>query len=160
LVAAALVASPQPTAAQVNQSEVNKLVQTLDADPEALHSDFTPSVRRLIELGLPGALAVVDQLEASDSAVTRLHAQRVVEAVVMLRNGWRPHRGYPDRGAEQMTQQVLKANGSYRYDAQPVKRAAAAKKWRAWLKAAMERDEMEREKKGRRSSPIPAAVDR
>lgn len=125
--------------ADSTKEELLKLVQTLDKDPRPLHSDFTPSVQRLIEIGLPGAAAVVDLLTASEP-VTRLHAQRVIEGVVMRRNGWRPNRGYPDRHGEEKTQQILKDNCDYRYDAPPEKRTAAAAKWRSWINSTMAED--------------------
>jgi len=76
---------------------------------------------------------VVELLDAPKST-TRLHAERVVEGVLMRSNGWLPNRGYPDRHAEQTTKDILEANGNYRYDAPPARRAAAAKRWRAWVR--------------------------
>jgi hypothetical protein len=73
-----------------------------------------------------------------------MHAQRVVEGVVMRRHGWVAGRGYPDRGGEAKTRDLLKANGAYRYDAAPAKRAAATKKWRVWLKKAIEQEDPKR----------------
>jgi hypothetical protein len=116
------------------QAEIGELVRTLDEQPHPLHSDFTPSVERLIELGLPAAAAVVDLLDAPNPA-TRLHAQRVIEGVVMRAEGWRPNRGYPDAAGEQRTRHVLEENGGYRYDAPPEQRRAAMERWRAWLEA-------------------------
>jgi hypothetical protein len=152
VVVAAFLASPESTVAEPSQSDISSLVRTLDADPEPLHSDFTPSVQRLIELGLPGAAAVVDLFDAPEST-TRLHAQRVVEGVVMRRNGWLPNRGYPDRGAEQKTKELLKANGSYRYDAPPAKRVAATKRWRAWVKAVTAQDAKDQGSKAGQPAP-------
>lgn len=119
--------------------EIPRLVRTLDDDANPLHADITPSVRRLMELGVPAAVAVLDLLEAPDP-VTRLHAQRVIEGVVMYRNGWVPNRGYASLDAEQETRRLLQANGGYRYDAPPEERAAAVRKWRAWLSGAAEED--------------------
>jgi hypothetical protein len=118
-----------------SRADIGELVRTLDDEPHPLHSDFTPSVDRLIELGLPAAVAVVDLLDAPDPA-TRLHAQRVIEGAVMRANGWRPNQGYPDTDGEQRTRRVLEQNGGYRFDAAPEQRKAALERWRAWLAAA------------------------
>ena len=144
-VAAALIAvwlftAPEILMAKTSKAAIAKLVHTLDDHPNPLHSDITPSVEQLIEVGLPGGAAVVDLLD-SPNGRTRLHAQRVVEGVVMRRNGWVPGHGFPDRSDEEKTRQLLKANGDYRWDAPAEQRAAATAKWREWLKLASEQDD-------------------
>jgi hypothetical protein len=113
---------------------LESLAQTIDDDADPLHADFTPSVSKLIRKGLPGARAVLHLLDAP-RRLTRLRAQRVIEGVVMMRNGWKPGRGYPDETGQEETKALLKANGSYRADASPEERHSAIEKWRQWLDA-------------------------
>lgn len=117
--------------------DIENLLQTIDDSPDRLHADFTPSVLKLIELGLPGARVVIDLL-AAPKFETRRHAQRVVEGVVMRLHGWRPGQGYPDPSGQEKTQALLTANGAYQADASPEARNQAIEKWRHWLKAQKE----------------------
>ncbi|HZE70838.1 MAG TPA: hypothetical protein VE135_15115 [Pyrinomonadaceae bacterium] len=117
-------------------AEIKMLIQTIDDDPDRLHLDHTASVQRLIELGLPAAMAVLDLLNATDS-LTRLRAQRVLEGVVMQLHGWTPGRGYADSEGQGKTLSLLKANGDYQADAPPRKRRKAIEKWQRWLEVQM-----------------------
>ncbi|HEX9988145.1 MAG TPA: hypothetical protein VGE45_06655 [Chloroflexia bacterium] len=123
---------------QVKQTRQNDdikiLVQTIDDNANPLHSDFTPSVLKLSEMGIPGAKAVLDLLDAPRYE-TRLRAERVLEGVVMGRNGWEYGQGYTDDDGQQKTNDLLKANGSYRADAPPKERRESIEKWRQWLEA-------------------------
>jgi hypothetical protein len=120
---------------QPNQGpNLEALVQTIDANPDPLHVDVTPSVLQLIELGLQGAQAVLDLLDAP-AFLTRKRAQRVLEGIVMRRHGWVPGQGYQDPQGQEETQAVLHANGDYRADAAPEERRSAIDKWRRWLEA-------------------------
>jgi len=114
------------------EPELEELVRTIDAHPDPLHADFTPSVYALINRGVPGAHAVVHLLDAPQRS-TRVHAQRVLEAVVMRRHGWQAGRGYPDAQGEARTRAVLSDNGSYSADDPPERRQAAIGQWRRWL---------------------------
>jgi hypothetical protein len=118
----------------IDARELARLVGDIDADPNPLHGDITPSVLRLIELGLDGAEAVLDLLDAPDP-VTRRHAQRVLEGVAMRRNGWVAGSGYTDARGEQAARDLIAQNGGYRADAPPGERAVAIAKWRAWIAA-------------------------
>lgn len=120
------------------EDEIEMLVKTINDNPDRLHVDSTPSVQRLIQLGLPGATAVVDLLNAPDLH-TRLRAQRVLEGVVMRMHGWRPGQGYRDSEGQERTMSVLSANGDYKADAPQRKRKSAIGKWRHWLEAQMKK---------------------
>lgn len=123
---------------QQDEGEIKMLVQTINDNADRLHMDSTPSVQRLIELGLPGASAVLELLNAPDSH-TRLRAQRVVEGVVMRLHGWRPGQGYADSEGQNRTAALLKANGDYKADASERKRKTAIGKWRRWIQAQMDK---------------------
>lgn len=111
--------------------ELAAAVARIDADADPLHSDYTPEVGRLIENGLPGACAVVDLLLA-DSRDTRMHAQRVMEGVLLGEYGWRGGRGYPSSYAQDQSTAVAQAMG-YDWDAAPDALRTGAARWRAWL---------------------------
>jgi hypothetical protein len=144
LVALWLFARPVAALAEPTKAAIDDLVRTIDDDPDPLHNDYTPSVWKLTEAGLPGAAAVIDLLE-SPKELTRLHAQRVVEGVVMRRYGWVPGHGCPDRSdCDGKTRRTLKANGDYRWDGPAAERAAAVARWREWLKNARAEDEKAR----------------
>ena len=111
-----------------------ELVRTIDAAPDRLHVDMTPSVHALIELGLPGARAALAVLDA-EGRLTRQRGQRVLEGVVMRRFGWRPGQGFPDASSEQRARAVISDNGPYDARAEPADRADAIERWRRWLEA-------------------------
>lgn len=119
--------------AQEKSNDIEKLIRTIDENPDPLHGDFTPSVLKLSELGIPGAKAVLDLLDAPEF-LTRKHAQRVLEGVVMRLHGWVPGRGYPDaHSGQKKTQDLLKANGNYDPNSSSSDRRKAIEKWRQWL---------------------------
>jgi hypothetical protein len=106
-------------------------VARLDANADELHSDITPAVLALMSRGVPGACAVIDKLEA-DSATTRLHAQRVVEGVAGMRNGFAFGRGYHDEYGQEAISAAL-AETAYDSEASPIARRDGARRWRLWL---------------------------
>lgn len=111
------------------------LVRSIDENPDPLHVDVTPSVLQLMESGLPAARAVLELLDAPD-ALTRKRAQRVVEGVVMRRNGWLPGQGYPEpHEGQQRVKAILESNGSYDAEAPPELRRRAMVLWRQWIEA-------------------------
>jgi|SRR5436853_1279451 len=114
-------------------AELKRLVRTIDDEPNINHLDVTPSVLKLSEMGLPAAKAVLGLL-ASDDLLTRKRAQRVLEGVVMRRNGWVFGHGYGDPAGRQKTQALIEQNG-YQADSAPGARAKAIEKWRDWLEA-------------------------
>jgi hypothetical protein len=120
------------TGEQEQRDTIRGLVERIDEDVDPLHVDFTPSVLALSGQGLPAVRAVLDLLDAPDR-LTRLRAQRVVEGVVMRRNGWTPGQGYHDPAGEERTRATVTANGSYRADAPSPERRRAIDLWRRWL---------------------------
>jgi hypothetical protein len=115
--------------------ELADLVQKIDENPDRLHADVTPAVLQLMDLGLPGAKAVLELLDAPEW-LTRIRVQRVIEGVVMRRNGWQPGQGYPEphEGQEKVAT-VLASNGSYNAKAPSEHRREAIAKWRQWIEA-------------------------
>ena len=116
-----------------SDDEIRKLVATLNDAPDTLHNDFTPSVRRLGELGVPAAFAVLPLLDADDE-MARARAQNVLSQVVNRRLGWVPNRGYADPHAgQEMMRAIWEANGSYDSKAPSEKRQKSIALWREWL---------------------------
>ena len=114
-------------------NNIEELIRTIDVDPDPLHNDFTPSVLKLSELGIPAAKGVLDLLDAP-GFLTRKRAQRVLEGVVMRLHGWIPGQGYPDaHSGQKLTQEVLKDNGNYDPNSSSSDRRKAIEKWRHWL---------------------------
>ena len=123
---------PAQPAATLHATRIAELLPRIDDSPDPLHADITPAVLALSDLGPPAALAVVPLLEADDR-MTRLHAQRVVEGVVMRLHGFSPGRGFGDRPVGEPLARTLLASFDYDFDAPPGARSAAAARARAWL---------------------------
>ena len=131
----------EPAVADTPVEQIRALVLAIDERPNPLHSDITPAVLRLIELGLPAAAQVVDLLDAPNPK-TRQHAQRVIEGVVMRQSGWVPksrlrqrRRGpaHEDRFARQRRLSPRRAAAGTG--------GRGARKWRDWVQKALADDE-------------------
>jgi hypothetical protein len=109
-----------------------ELAERIDADPDPLHNDVTPAVLGLIDLGYPGARAVLGLLEADDVR-TRRRARRVLEGVVFRAHGWVAGRGFEDPQGDRDARGVIEANGPYRPEASAEERAESARRWARWL---------------------------
>ncbi|MGE3510423.1 MAG: hypothetical protein AB7N65_16255 [Vicinamibacterales bacterium] len=105
-------------------------VRTLDDAEEIAHADSTPSVYCLGEMGLPAIAALLDRLVV-DAPMTRLHAQRAVEAASRRVFGFDGRR-WPD-GAYRDWAGWWSGIG-YRYDATENERDAAVERLRAWIR--------------------------
>jgi hypothetical protein len=112
----------------------DQLAQRIDADPDPLHGDVTPAVLQLIDLGYPGARAVLGLLTA-DNLPTRRRARRVLEGVVFREHGWVAGQGFADPQGDERARAVIEQNGPYRPDASAEERARSAERWARWLEA-------------------------
>jgi HEAT repeat protein len=92
---------------------LDALIRTLDDGAGPNHVDITPAVTALGDMGERALPALIEPLGADDE-LTRLHAQRALEAAIQSRHG----------GAEDPTRDELTDIG-YDYDAEPEARAAA-----------------------------------
>jgi hypothetical protein len=119
---------------------IAELLRTLDQDFDPLHVDVTPSVVKLIALGLEGAVAVLDRLNAPEP-LTRARAQRAAEGAVFRHFGHTWGQGFPDAEAERRAREVVAQIG-YDPEAPEPQRLQAIERWRRWL---------ENEQKGRRN---------
>ena len=115
-------------------SEIDRLVASIDDNPDLLHGDRTPAVEALVRHGL-AALPVVFPLLEQGEEHTRLRAQRVLEGITQL---WvREHT--PSRpltqGAAREWQDLWRENGSYDWRGPAEARAEAVRRWRDWLRS-------------------------
>jgi hypothetical protein len=120
----------------MSQDEIQELLRTFNDNASRLHGDFTPSVRRLTELGLPAIAATLHLLD-DPNMMTRKRAQRVLDGVIMYRHGWEAGHGYSDPEQQGKVLALMKANGGYDAMAAPEERQQAIAKWRAWLEQEM-----------------------
>ena len=121
--------------------EIAELLRSFDEGSDPLHVDITPSVLKLIELKLDGALAVCGLLN-SENRLTRMRALRVIEGAVFLHLGFRYGLGFQDAKSERHARHVLTENG-YDPDAPEPQRHESADRWRRWLLSEMgKRDEL------------------
>jgi hypothetical protein len=111
---------------------IEACVQTLNDAPDILHSDITPSVSSLAEVGISAVPAILDLL-THDDQTTRLHAQRALEMIVSRHHGFRPGQGFPDSASEERARTDWQINGSYDYAADAADRTSSVAKWRTWL---------------------------
>jgi len=80
--------------------KIRDLLSRLDDDPDLLHSDYTPAVHELVKIGKPAIEPTLPYL-LSDNQLTRMHAQRVVEGVILTSYGFKAGQGWPDPDKEQ-----------------------------------------------------------
>ena len=88
-------------------------------------------------MGLRAVTALLDPLRSNDE-ITRLRAQRALEAIAARRHGFRAGKGFPSTVAEEAMRDEWEANGSYDYRGNAVARDASLAKWRQWLTTAKE----------------------
>ncbi|MEO5928438.1 MAG: HEAT repeat domain-containing protein [Candidatus Kapaibacterium sp.] len=62
-------------------------LSTLDDAPDSLHSDHTPSVQCLIEIGEPALSPLIGRLQ-SENQITRIHAERAIQGITRRHFGF------------------------------------------------------------------------
>lgn len=125
------------------QDEIEKLIERIDENPDWLHSDYTPAVDRLIEIGEP-ALGPAVELLLSERRVTRMRAQRVLEGVTMRMFGFRPGRGWNSPEQSEEWETLWESLGDISYDDPRESREAAVDSWERWLSERSEGDPVDR----------------
>ena len=114
----------------MTDDDIEKAIASLDDDPDPLHGDQTPAVRRLAQIGVPAVSALTAPLLA-ESMTTRLHAQRAWESIVYARHGFAPGAGFPDDTAEETAASVITEVG-YDFEQSGDEREAAVARMRDW----------------------------
>ena len=108
------------------------LVKTINDSPSTAHSDSTPSVTKLIELGDDAIMPTLPLLLSSDQ-FTRMRAQRVLEGVTIKRYGFRFGLGWSNTQGEEKWREFWRSLGSLDWQAPEDKRARSIELWVDWL---------------------------
>lgn len=113
-------------------SDIARIIREIDQHPDKLHSDYTPSVHRLIEIG-ETALDPVLELMLLDRRETRLRAQRVIEGITMKLFGFEVGHGWKSEQDSLDWQIMWHALGNLDYDDSQEKREASVDLWKQWI---------------------------
>ena len=107
-------------------------IATINDSIDFAHSDITPSVLSLADMGDAVLPAILHLLNDKDEN-TRQHAQKIFELVTYkkIQNQYKPH-ALSDI-ARQAWNKLWDENGAYRWDMQEDIRLAAMKKWEQWI---------------------------
>jgi hypothetical protein len=97
-------------ATKIQKNLIDSLIISIDDNYDILHSDYTPSVHKLSELGIPAIIAIIPLLSNAKQD-TRLHAQRVFEGVIYRMNGFVSGQGFTINGGEEKSRIILKSIG-------------------------------------------------
>jgi len=114
------------------KNEIDRLARMINADPDKLHSDYTPAVHRLIEIGDSALQSALD-LVLSDDEMTRLRAQRVLEGVTMRMHGFQFGQGWASAQGSADWERLWNSLGDLDYKAPLESRLQSVKWWREWL---------------------------
>jgi len=123
--------SPQHEEKPQMESETQSLIRTINDDADILHSDYTPSVNRLIEIGMPSVDPVLE-LMLSDDEETRVHAQRVLTDITARQHGFTPGRGWSVRQQHEWRDFWIQL-GALNWNDPIEKRRESVRLWREWL---------------------------
>ena len=115
-----------------NQKLIDSLIFTIDNNYDILHSDYTPSVHKLSEMGIPAIEAIIPLL-SSPKEDTRLHAQRVFEGVIYKMNGFISGQGFVDKGGETNARIVLTSIGYEWNEKDAAKRQIQINNLKKWV---------------------------
>lgn len=119
--------APPPT----QEERLAELVRTIDYHgPASLHSDWTPSVYKLIELGEPAIRPMLDLMLADDEG-TRARAQNVITWVYMEKFGFQ--HGWKQPEDKERYEAFWKSLPKLDPKAPREEREHAVKVWKAWL---------------------------
>ena len=114
-------------------AEIASLVSKIDEYPNPAHSDYTPAVYRLTEIG-PRALPAVLPLLLSEDPDTREHGQRAAAGIMMYEYGFRFGVGWPNREANAAFERTWQQVGPLNEDDPLEVRQAAIKAWTEWAR--------------------------
>ncbi len=107
-------------------------LQTLNDAADPLHADRTPSVAALANMGVKAAPFLLDLLLSQDE-MTRLHSQRALELILMIRFGFRTGHGFSSQNGGDEFREMWRANGNYNYADDAAKRQFSVTQLRQWF---------------------------
>lgn len=120
----------------ITPERIEELVRTIDYDCDPFHSELTPSVRKLVEIGEPAIPRMLDLmlLDGKNDESTRLRAETVIYRIFLAKYGWnRPGPGWADSKDKERFDAFWKTMPVLAYDAPLEERERAVKAWREWL---------------------------
>jgi len=112
--------------------KLNDLIKNIDDEPDKLHNDITPAVLELGRSGFEALPYLIEPLSSPDS-MTRLHAQRALEYILLYHFGWVPGVENDPKISDSF-KNLWNSNGGYQYDASEQKRKKSIDTWMAWYK--------------------------
>jgi hypothetical protein len=117
------------------EARIEKLVETINYNADPLHGDYTPSVHELIEIGDPAIPRVLDLmlLDGPHDKWTRLHAERVLNGIILKDEGFIFGKGWTDGRGKERAHALFVSHGSLDYEAPLQERERAVQLWREWF---------------------------
>ena len=115
-------------------ARIDALVARINDKPDVLHSDYTPAVHELIEIGERAFPRVLPLME-SDDVKTRLRALRVLEVGTLKMYGFSPGHGWERVDGEQRWRVFWRSLGDLRHDASLSSRRRSVRLWREWIQS-------------------------
>ena len=115
------------------EDRINRLIRTLNKNPDILHNDFTPSVLALGQMKPDAIIPYLKNPLNSENGITRLRAQRALENSLMKEMGFVFGLGWANQDGEEKFRKLWKEHGNYIYDAPEKERKKAIKKWLDWV---------------------------
>jgi len=134
-----MAAKPSPTHVSTSTSQerdsIREFVATLDDNPDWSHFEYTPSVMKLIKVGLP---AVPDLLDAMlvESEVTRLHAYTALSRILASTCGF-SDQGWSTPTSQSEWEGLLNRLGNLDPSDTYERRKASVRLWREWISTAV-----------------------
>jgi len=110
---------------------------TINDAPDLLHSDMTPAVQTIGEIGIKAVPQLLELL-MSDDGNTRLHAQRALELIVSRIYGFHPGKCFLTSESDLKARNAWRDHGNYDYSADATARSIATSNLRDWLQTLME----------------------
>ena len=117
------------------QEQIDELVRTIDDGQDPCHSDHTPSVDKLIEIGDPAIRRMLDLmlLDSESDYFTRLHAKTVLYGIILNKYGYRSDRSESDPNEVTKRANALwESLGNLSHAAPREERERAVKLWWEW----------------------------
>jgi hypothetical protein len=114
------------------EGEVDRLVRTINDNPNKLHSQYTPSVEGLISIGAPAIPRLLDLMETGDY-MTRMRAEAALERITMEAYGFVPGRGWSRPTGQDEWGYLWESLGSLDYKACEEMRRHSVALWRRWF---------------------------
>lgn len=123
------------SAPRSQEEQIEELVSTIDCNADMLHSDHTPSVHKLIDIGEPVIPRMLDLmlLDGQGDRWTRQHAQTVLSYIISKKHGFESGRGWSGPEGADHARALWKSLGDLDYKAPLEERQRAVKLWREWL---------------------------